>query len=109
MKKLFLFHLILLCSYFFTAAQVSNRINYQAVARDINGNALVNQSIGLRLSILMGSGGPSIYTERFALTTNPFGLFTLKIGDGTLISGDYNLIDWSQGNLWLKVEMDPTG
>src|SRR5258705_2067525 len=108
MKKFFLLHIILFC-YLFTAAQVSNKINYQAIARDINGNTLVNQSIGLRISILQGSGGPSIYTERCVLSTNQFGLFTLEIGDATGITGDYNLIHWSQGNLWLIVGMDPTG
>ncbi len=110
MKRfLFLFsvQIILVCLCFVAVAQVSNHINYQAIARDVSGNALVNQNIGLRLSILNGSGGPSLYSEKFVLTTNQFGLFTLEIGNGTVISGDYNLIDWSLGNLWLKVEMDP--
>jgi hypothetical protein len=90
-------------------AQPTNKINYQAVARNITGNVLQNQNIGLRISILNGSGGPSLYTETFNLNTNNFGLFTVQLGGGVLVSGNYNTINWSQGNQWLKVEMDPTG
>ena len=90
-------------------AQPTNKINYQAVARDLSGNILVNQNIGLRISILNGTGGPSLYTETFNQNTNNFGLFTIQIGGGAVVSGNYNTINWSAGNQWLKVEMDPAG
>src|SRR5215510_9738575 len=96
-------------AFYLSHAQVNNKMNYQAVARDVSGNILPNQSIALRLSILFTSSGPVIYQERDTVTTNQFGLFTLQIGGGLLLSGNYNTINWSTGNHWLQTEMDVTG
>src|SRR5437016_3496065 len=94
----------------FTAfAQVTNKINYQAVARNASGNVLVSQNISVRLSILDGPGGSVLYSEYHNTATNQFGLFTVKIGGGTLVSGNYNSINWGNGNQYLKTELDPTG
>jgi trimeric autotransporter adhesin len=90
-------------------AQPSNKINYQAVARNSSGAILANQTVGLRLTIEDGVGGPVVYQERHTPTTNQFGLLTAEIGGGTVLSGVYNTIDWSNGTLYLLVEMDPTG
>ena len=92
-----------------TAAQPTNKINYQAIARDVMGNHIAGDTIGIRLSILTGSGGPSLYTETHSAITNQFGLFTLQIGSGIVVSGNYSSISWSAGDQWLKVEMDPAG
>ncbi len=88
---------------------VPNAMNYQAVARNASGNILANQIVGIRLTIENGSGGSALYSERQTPTTNQFGLFTLKIGSGTVLSGVYNNIVWANGSQWLKVEMDPSG
>jgi hypothetical protein len=90
-------------------AAVTSLVNYQAVARDVSGNILANQAVGLRLTIEDGAGGPVLYQERQVPTTNQFGLFTVKLGNGTVLSGTWAGIDWSNGNQWLKVDMDPTG
>jgi hypothetical protein len=91
-------------------AQVPQRINYQAVARDASGNELVNQQIGVRLSVLDGGpNAPSVFTETHQVTTNAFGLFTLQIGGGTTVSGSFGAIDWSTGSKFLQVEIDPNG
>jgi hypothetical protein len=88
---------------------VPNSMNYQAVARNAAGIILANQLVGIRISIEDGSGGSVLYSERHVTTTNQFGLFTLKIGSGTVLSGTYNNIAWSNGNQWMKVDMDPAG
>jgi trimeric autotransporter adhesin len=90
-------------------AQPSSKINYQAVARNSSGVILANQTVGLRLSIENGPGGPVIYQERHTPTTNQFGLLTAQVGGGTVLVGMYNNIDWSMANLYLLVDMDPTG
>ncbi len=90
-------------------AQPVNRFNYQAVARNASGSILATQPVGIRITIENGAGGPSLYTETHLVLTNQFGLFTLQIGAGTPISGNFNSIVWSNGNQWLKVDMDPTG
>src|SRR6266496_522818 len=90
-------------------AQVNNKMNYQAIARDVAGNILSNHYITLRMSILSGPAGPAIYAERDSVSTNQFGLFTLQIGGGLPLSGNYNTINWSAGNHWLRTEMDVNG
>src|SRR5258706_2664507 len=90
-------------------AQVTNKINYQAVARNGAGNELPTQAISVRLSILDGPGGSVLYSEYHNTTSNLFGLFTLQIGGGILVSGNYNSINWGNGNQYLKTELDPTG
>jgi len=42
-------------------------------------------------------------------TTNQFGLFTLQIGNGTVVSGDFTTINWGANTHYAKVEMDETG
>jgi hypothetical protein len=91
-------------------AQVPQSFNYQAVARDASGNIISNQAVGMRISILQGSSsGAVVYSESFAPTTNQFGLVTLALGQGTVVSGTFNTINWSLGAYWLKVELDPAG
>jgi hypothetical protein len=88
---------------------VPTTMNYQAVARDVSGNILPNQTVGLRLTVEDGPGGSALYSERQTPTTNQFGLLTIKLGAGTVLSGTWAGINWSNGNQWLKVDMDPTG
>jgi len=91
-------------------AQAPQAFNYQAVARDASGTLITNQGIAVKISILQDfSPGILVYSERHTPTTNQFGLFTVAIGQGSILSGTFNTITWSSGNYWLKVEMDPTG
>src|SRR5436190_10782123 len=105
MKKLFAVSLLsTLCA--LTQAQVPQGINYQAVARNTAGNVLVSTAITVRLTIEQGSGGTPLYVEIDTVTTNQFGLFTIKLGMQNAVSGTFSTIAWSTGNKWLKVEMD---
>lgn len=91
-------------------AQVPQRFNYQAVARDASGNALSEKTIGLRISIVDGSaGGPSLYTETFSAPTNKQGLFSIQVGGGSPTSGTFGGVVWTSGAKFLKVELDPAG
>jgi hypothetical protein len=93
-----------------TFAQVPQGINYQSVARDNNGNVLANQAVSIRLSILSGSpAGTAVYVETHAKTTDGFGLFSLKIGQGSVVSGNFSTISWGSNAYFYKVEIDPTG
>ena len=93
-----------------TFAQVPQALNYQAVARNASGALIANHAVSLRLTVLQGSStGTAIYAETQTVTTNQFGLFTLAIGTGTVVSGTFSSIPWSTGLFWLKTELDPTG
>ncbi|MEI8201368.1 MAG: collagen-like protein [Bacteroidota bacterium] len=109
MKKLFTLVLSLLFSYGLFA-QAPQAINYQGVARDNSGNVLSNQTISLKLTVTGGIlGNTKLYVETQTKTTDSFGLFSLKIGQGTVLQGNFASINWGIQACYLEVEMDPSG
>jgi hypothetical protein len=91
-------------------AQAPESFKYQAVARDLSGQTIINSTISLRLSILDGtSSGAVVFQETQSVTTNDFGLFAISVGSGTLTAGSFSGIDWANGDKFLKVETDFTG
>ncbi|WP_299886071.1 hypothetical protein [uncultured Lacinutrix sp.] len=106
MKKESLFILALFC-FGFTFSQ---SFNYQAVVRDASNNVVVNQSIGVELSVTEGNPatGTYLYTETHTVTSNGYGVISLSVGAGTS-SDDFNLIDWSIQDHWLEISVDITG
>lgn len=91
-------------------AQVPGAFSYQAVVRNNSGEVIANQEVSFKISILQNfESGISIYTETHEVTTNTFGLANLKIGRGTVLSGNFSLINWGATNHFLKVEIDPAG
>lgn len=92
-------------------AQVPHGINFQAIARDANGDVMENTSVQIRLTILDDAvNGTEIYQELRALTTNGYGSFSFQIGrDPEYITiGDFKEVKWGQGKKFLKVDFDPT-
>src|SRR5262245_36953798 len=109
MKKILFIILYFLFGYTLYA-QVPKLISYQAVARNVSGNVLPNQPVKIRLSILDSTQtGNPLYVETHLDTTNQFGLFSIRIGGGNIISGNFSNILWGAGNKYLKTELDPTG
>ena len=90
-------------------AQSPQALNYQAVARDINGTILSNRDVGLKLTIMNGPEGEILYQETHLGNTNQFGLITVHIGEGTPLIGLFPDIPWGNVTAWLHVEMDPDG
>jgi hypothetical protein len=105
---------IITLSFFFVTllsfAQVPQGISYQAIALNSAGAPVVSGNVGLRLSVLDNfATGTSVYSETHTKTTNAQGLFNLVIGQGTIVSGTFNTINWGTNSKFLKVEMDATG
>jgi hypothetical protein len=91
-------------------AQAPQAFNYQGVARDLSGNPISNQNINLQITILQGSAsGTEAYKETHNITTSDLGLFSLQIGMGTLVNGDFENIDWGSEKHFLLIEMDENG
>jgi hypothetical protein len=91
-------------------AQTPQKFNYQGIARNSTGAPIAGQAIGLRISILEGSATGTVeYSEAHNVTTNTYGLYNVSIGGGTAVSGTMAAIDWSTGNKYVKVEIDPAG
>jgi len=109
MKRFSSFIIFLLCV-MIAQAQAPKGINYQGVARDNEGNPLASKTISVRIAILKNTANGEVeYSETHKPQTNQFGLFTLVIGQGTKITGDFSFISWAVGTKWLQVEIDPAG
>jgi hypothetical protein len=84
--------------------------SFQAVARDASGNVLTNKTISLRMSIL--NNAAAVYTETFTVNTNAYGMFTVTLGNGSVVTGSFSSVNWEEGSTSpksLKVELDPAG
>jgi len=101
-----------LLALFFSAAAFSqglNGINYQAVARNLNGTVLSNKVIQVRFTITLGNTTLIQYQENQNASTNAYGLFNLVIGKGVPVSGTFNAIPWITASQWLQVEVSVDG
>lgn len=110
MKKIITFTLVLAAWFNYAMAQAPFKFNYQGIARNATGQPLASQNLGIRISIMDGTpGGTNVYTETHTVTTNAYGLYTLPIGGGTVVSGAMNTVPWNTGDKFIKVEIDPAG
>ncbi len=91
-------------------AQAPQSFKYQGVARNSEGVAITNSPIGLQFSILAGSAtGTTVYSETFTATSSGSGVFSVNIGEGNVVSGNFSDIDWGGNTYFLKVAMDISG
>jgi hypothetical protein len=106
MKKVFL-TLLTMASISAAMAQAPKLMNYQGIMRTTDGKAMVNQQVQIKISIIDGTQeGNVVYTEEQAVTTNQFGLYNIKIGEGKPIVGNIETIKWQAKNKYIKVELD---
>lgn len=109
MKKVFIF-LFLNSAFLISFSQTPQGFNYQAVARSSSGNALINQNLGLQLSLRQGSAsGTVVYTETHTTTSNNLGLLNLVVGNGIAGNGAFNTINWANGPYFIEISLDATG
>lgn len=94
----------------YVLAQAPNQFSYQAIVKNAANEYLINLPVGIKISVLQGSAsGTTVYSESHTVTSNANGLVTLAIGTGSLISGNFNTINWGAGVYFIKVETDPGG
>lgn len=91
--------------------EIPQGINYQAAARDSEGQTLADQAIMAEISLFLDSQAePPVYREIQECTTNAYGIFNLTIGQGTPLneglSDNFSDIDWTAGTYLLKVRAD---
>jgi len=117
-KILFIIFAIINANVLF-AQNIPQNFNYQAVARNNEGQPIALQPIILEISILKGNDCANsscnlIYQEIHTPTTNSFGLFSIEIGKGqSTYNGSvasFNNIDWynvlTNNEYYLKVRVD---
>ncbi len=84
-----------------------NYINYQGVANEATGDAIINTPISIQIALKFGSpSAVASYLETHSVTTDANGVFSLQIGNGTVVSGNYNTLNWgtmaSYITVWLN-------
>ncbi len=115
MKKLIIFTLCVILNSTFlilhSFAQAPEKINYQGVARNTNGEIIPDKTIGLKITLHSGTNdGTVVYEETHTVITSQLGLFNIEIGGGK-VSGSYNFsaINWGANAYFIQTEMDITG
>jgi len=94
----------------FSNAQAPPGINYQAVIRNTDGTTVNNAPVGLRLNILQGTADGTVeYSETFSVTTSNIGLVNIVLGQGNVLSGTFNSINWGAGPYFLQIDADASG
>ena len=92
------------------SAQAPQKMSYQAVIRNANNELLNNANVAIKISLLENSStGNAVYVETQKTTTNANGLASIKIGEGTIQSGSFDLIDWGNNSYFIKTQTDLTG
>ncbi len=92
--------------------QSPEKMSYQAVVRNSDGQLITNHEVGMKVSILQGSAtGTLVYQEIYNPNpqTNINGLVSIEVGGGIPMTGSFTNIDWSAGPYFLKTETDPAG
>lgn len=85
------------------SAQSPQGFSYQAVVRD-GGNVLANQLVSVEFTI--EENGTTLYQETHTLNTNQYGLVTAIIGEGVVVLGDFETLDWGGSILDLNVKIN---
>lgn len=110
-RGLFFFLLLLAFPFQELQAQAPDSVNYQAVARNDEGDVLGDEVIDVRMSIFQGgTSGNLVYEEEHnGVNTDRLGLFTLYIGGGSKTGGSaasFSDLDWGTGSHHIQVEVD---
>lgn len=93
-----------------THAQTPQCIPYQAVARNSSGVILASTAVSVRFTIRDSIATGAIkYRETHSLTTTEQGMFSVKVGQGAVVSGTFSSINWGTNAKFMQVEMDPAG
>ncbi len=88
-------------------AQSPKAFKYQTVVRNSNGYIIQNHAVAFKISILQGSAtGTVVYSETQSKLTNDFGLVNMEIGNGIIVAGSMNTINWASGPFFVKTELD---
>jgi len=111
MKTRFILSIILaLCPMLHAPCQIPQGFNYQAIARDVSDNPIVNTPMPVLITIQSEMTGGTIFWQELhsSVTTNSFGMLTLVVGKGVKQAGTASTfadIDWSVSPKYIKTEV----
>lgn len=95
---------------FISFAQAPEKINFQSVLRNKEGEIMANKAVSLKINILEGAiNGPMKYVETHIKMTDKSGLISLQIGAGSIFSGSFESINWRNGSHFIQLMADFEG
>ncbi|WP_459210528.1 hypothetical protein [Aquimarina rhabdastrellae] len=109
MKNIILLLVCILSLGILQAQNIPDAFNYQAIAKDAQGNAIKNQKIGVQIQLQQGNEKRvTVYTETHQVITDTQGLFVLQIGKGNT-QEVFSKVNWGAGASWLQIAIDTQG
>ena len=82
----------------------ANFINFQAVARDANGDLMTNATVAIEFNIHEATpNGTTVYSENQNLTTDDNGVFSAQIGSVSALD-----VSWNESSYFLEVLLNGT-
>lgn len=103
MKTKFILTLLTMLLFVLTVT-AQQGINYKAIIKDNNGDVIASTAITIQFTILENT--TSVYSETHNPTTDANGIVVVNIGEGTVINGDFNTIDWGSNPHFLNTQID---
>lgn len=95
---------------FISFAQAPEKINFQSVIRNKEGELWSNKLVALKIKLLEGSpNGQSKYEETHLKTTDKSGLISLQIGSGNILIGSFKNLNWGTSQHFVQLEVDFAG
>ncbi|MCB0762822.1 MAG: hypothetical protein KDC12_14945 [Flavobacteriales bacterium] len=93
-----------------TLAQIpsgNESINFQAIARDLSGEVLASTDLEITMSIFHDETGSTLeYSETHVVTTDSYGRFEVKIGEGSATTTTlFDEINWYGDRHWYQIEI----
>ena len=101
--------ILMLCIQIVGYSQTPQGFSYQAVIRNSNGQPIASQSVKVHILLTDQLATVTHYGEVHTLTTSPLGVANLTIGMGDQKVGTLAAVPWQNGDVFIKVEVDPTG
>ena len=87
--------LTLIAAFLLLAAGVTaQKLSYSAVVRNSDNQLVADKDVMVVISIANSLTGAAVYSETHAAQTNPNGLVTLTIGEGTNKTGNLSNVTW---------------
>jgi len=98
----------LLCLSFKSYSQSTSSFNYQSILLNDDDTAIADASIVLRINLIAGTLGQVVYSELHETSTSDIGYFSIDIGKGNVLSGDFASVDWGGLPHFLSIEYQQT-
>jgi len=83
-----------------------NGINYKALIKDDSGNIVASSSVEIKFKILESDVLTNVYEETHSPTTDNNGIIIVNIGEGTVVSGIFDNINWGNDDHFLNIKID---